>query len=178
MAIYTRTGDDGTTALYGGVRQLKSDVQIEAYGSVDELTSVLGVFASYIDDKKERSFIEDIQHDLYEIMSFLAGAPTHLSKQETKIKTLEKKIDLLSNKLPPLKNFILPSGSRVSCWAHVARTVCRRSERAIVLSFSKKQIGKKKGVDTILIYMNRLSDLLFTYARAFNKEREISIKNE
>jgi len=178
MAIYTRTGDDGTTALYGGKRQLKSDAQVEAYGSVDELTSTLGVLITYIKKKKDQLFIEDIQQDLYTIMGFLANAPTNLSRQEKRIVEFEDKIDSLSKNLPPLHSFILPNGSLASCWAHVARTVCRRSERAIVLSFTQKQIGNKEDGKIILKYINRLSDLLFTYARILNERKEISTKNE
>ncbi len=176
MAIYTRTGDDGTTALYGGKRLPKSDPHIEAYGSVDELTSVLGVLMFYTEDKQEKAFIEDIQRDLYVIMGFLAHAPSDLSQQKKKIALFEKKIDALSKTLDPLKTFILPNGSIASCWAHVARTICRRSERAIVLSLKQRSEADKQNSNTVVVYINRLSDLLFTYARAFNKAKEVTIK--
>ncbi len=176
MAIYTRTGDDGTTALYGGKRLSKADPHIEAYGSVDELTSVLGALMFYIEDGQEKAFIEDIQRDLYTIMGFLAHAPSDLSQQEKKIALFEKKIDTLSKTLDPLKTFILPNGSIASCWSHIARTVCRRSERAIVLSLKQRDKEDKKNTGTVVVYMNRLSDLLFTYARAFNKAKEVTIK--
>ncbi len=178
MSIYTCTGDDGTTALYKEKRCSKADIQMDACGCVDELASVLGILLHYVNDAKEQLFIEDIQRDLYSIMSFLANAPTDLSKQEKKIGLFEKKIDSLSTSLPQLKTFILPRGSVTSCWAHIARTVCRRSERAIVLFLTQKQIEKKRNANITLKYINRLSDLLFTYARVFNKNKEIFVKNE
>lgn len=175
MAIYTRTGDDGTTALYGGTRKLKSDDQIEAYGSVDELTSTLGIFSTYIRNVKERSFIRSVQHDLYVIMCFLAESPTDLSQLERQIPIFEQKIDLFSEKLPPLRHFILPNGARTSCWAHTARAICRRAERTVVRFCFKHKLSTKKEVNIVLTYINRLSDLLFIYARFFNTQKEISL---
>lgn len=169
MAIYTRTGDDGTTALYGGRRVLKTDAQVEAYGSIDELTSALGVLTTHIKEKSEGKFVREIQKDLYVIMGCLAGAPSQLSEQEKKIAIFEKKIDTLSIKLLPLTHFILPQGTPASCWAHMARVICRRSERSIVYYFQKSKLMKKMDSQIIMKYINRLSDLLFTYARAFNE---------
>lgn len=170
MAIYTRTGDDGTTALFGGKRLSKADLQVEAYGCLDELTTTLGVLIAHLPDKTESPFIEDIQRDLYVIMGFLANAPTELEKQKSKIVLFEKKIDALTKKLPQLTHFILPGGSLASCWAHMARVACRRAERSIVKYFQKKLVLNKNEFLIILEYVNRLSDLLFTYARFFNHE--------
>ncbi len=172
MAIYTRTGDDGTTALFGGRRLSKADIQIDAYGTLDELTCTLGVFILHISDMKEAQFIENIQRDLYIIMGFLANAPTSFENQKNKSSLFEKKIDTLTEKLPPLKNFIIPGGSVASCWAHMARVSCRKAERAVILHFQKKKIMKDENSQVVLKYLNRLSDLLFTYARTFNDERE------
>lgn len=176
MAIYTRTGDDGTTSLFGGKRLSKADTQIDAYGTLDELTSTLGVFLNYIDNKIESSFVEDVQQDLYVIMGFLANAPADLEKQNSKIQLFEKKIDTLTEKLPPLTHFILPQGSPASCWAHMARVSCRKAERMVIFFFQKRKIMKRRDSQIILGYLNRLSDLLFTYARIFNNKKELISK--
>jgi cob(I)alamin adenosyltransferase len=176
MKIYTKTGDDGTTSLFGGKRLSKADVQIDAYGSLDELTSILGVFTTHIKQDEEITFIQDIQKDLYVMMGFLAHAPTDLTKQKEKIVLFEKKIDTLTAKLPPLTQFIIPSGSPASCWAHVSRVTARKAERAIILSFETQQITKDVSSQIVLAYINRLSDLLFTYARIFNEESELISK--
>jgi len=170
MTIYTRTGDDGTTALYNGRHLSKGDPQIVAYGSVDELTCALGVFAIYIQEPKEKEFIKSIQQDLYVIMSFLAQAPTNLSDQEKKVDLFEQKINIFTEQLPQLTQFILPQGSLVTCWAHMARVVCRRSERSIICYFQKSKLMNEKKSRIIMKYVNRLSDLLFTYARIYSNE--------
>ncbi len=172
MAIYTRTGDTGTTSLFGGQRLSKADTQIEAYGSLDELTTILGMLIVHISDGEEARFVEDIQRDLYVVMGFLANAPTKLESQEGKIVQFENKIDSLTNKLPHLKNFILPGGSLASCWAHMARVHCRRAERIIIRHFLEKKVMENKDAQVVLKYLNRLSDLLFTYARVFNKDKD------
>jgi len=176
MKIYTRTGDDGTTSLYGGTRLSKACVQVEAYGALDELTATLGVFITHMSDGEEARFVEDIQRDLYVIMGFLANAPTHMEKQEGKILSFEQKIDTLTEKLPPLNNFIIPGGSIASCWAHMARVSCRKAERVVIAHLKKKGGVKDKNSGIVLVYLNRLSDLLFTYARAFNKEKDVISK--
>lgn len=176
MKIYTKTGDDGSTALFGGKRLSKADIQIEAYGSLDELTSTLGVLISHVSDGSEARFIEDIQRDLYVIMGYLANAPTNLNKQKKKITEFEKKIDSLTTQLPSLTNFIIPGGSTASCWAHMARVSTRRAERIVIHYFQDADILEGSGPHIVLMYLNRLSDLLFTYARTFNKDRDIISK--
>jgi len=151
MPIYTRTGDDGTTALFGGKRVAKSNSQVELYGSIDELNSWLGLFK----DKH----LAVIQSDLFTIGSTLAGWKGNLDFIDLRVKEMEDWIDAMDKKLPPLTNFILPSGQM-----HVARNVCRRVERLAVRSEANPQIIK---------YLNRLSDLLFTYARFINKKQKI-----
>lgn len=168
MVIYTRTGDDGTTSIFGGKRLSKANVQVEAYGCLDELTSTLGMFITYIDDTVESHFVEDIQRDLHIIMGFLANAPTDLGKQKSKVLMFEKKIDILTEKLPPLMDFILPGGTLASCWAHMARVSCRKAERAVVFFFEKRKKVEEENSQIIFQYLNRLSDLLFTYSRIFN----------
>lgn len=178
MPIYTRTGDDGTTALFGGKRLSKADIQIEAYGTLDELTTVLGLFIAYIPDPTEIPFVEDIQRDLYSLMGFLANAPMKLDGQVKRIILFEKKIDSLTEKLPPLTNFILPKGSLPSCWAHMARVSCRKAERTIILFFKEAKKLQEPESQVIVKYINRLSDLLFTYARFFNNEKEMISKRK
>lgn len=172
MAIYTRTGDDGTTAIFGGKRLSKSDEQIEAYGSLDELTSTLGVLIFHMGVSGEIVFLQRIQRDLYVIMGYLANAPTDFEKLKDRSTLFEKKIDALSKKLPPLNNFIIPGGSLPSVWAHMARVSCRKAERVVIYYFQKEKTLKEENSHIIIRYLNRLSDLLFTYARFFNDKRE------
>lgn len=167
--IYTRTGDKGKTSLYGGKRISKSHPRVSAYGTVDELNSLLGVLISRVRNKKITSFLFQIQSDLFTIGSHLAlfkQDPVSLSIQVGK---MEKLIDNLDGNLPLLKNFILPSGSESASLAHLARSVCRRAEREVV-----SLADKDKGVDPIvIIFLNRLSDLLFILARCLNSENGI-----
>lgn len=169
VRIYTRTGDKGETSLYGGKRVLKSDLRIEAYGSIDELNSILGmVLAENITNKNLRIFLKKIQENLFLIGSLLAGYKAEGSKYKVlSIKHLEKRIDELDKQLPDLRNFILPGGSRAGSLLHLARTVCRRAERRVV------ELSQKQTVDkNIIIYLNRLSDLFFEMARFVNKEEK------
>lgn len=169
MAIYTRKGDKGKTSLFDGKKVWKYDLKVEAYGTIDELNSVIGVASSFIKDKHINKELEDIQNDLLEIGSSLAVSSTlpvdQLSKRP---EDFEKLIDKLTSQMPILSQFILPSGGKGGSMLHLARTVCRRSERKIV------QLNKKEQIDgLILIYLNRLSDLFFTMARFVNyKERK------
>lgn len=174
MPIYTRTGDKGMTSMYGGKRVSKSSPQVEAYGSVDELTSYVGLLAAKLGNKKEKIFLTAIQKDLYTIMASLAGASQNLKGLENRVKTFEQEIDKIQSKLPKLHRFILPQGNEISSLFHILRAVCRRSERRVVETFLKE---KKQTMDykLILKYLNRLSDLFFSFARLHGKEKEILI---
>ncbi len=163
MRIYTRTGDQGLTSIFGGKKVSKADDPIFAYGAIDELSSFLGLLINKIKSKKDKQFFIEIQKDLYQIMAYLSGAKISLDFCQKKVLEFEKKIDNLTTKLPILKKFILPGGTELSCWFHILRTVCRRAERLVVKT-------KRK---LIIPYFNRLSDLFFTYARFYNKEKEI-----
>jgi cob(I)alamin adenosyltransferase len=160
MPIYTKTGDKGETSLYGGRRVSKADPQVEACGTIDELSSFIGLIASEVDNK-EREFYSLIQKDLYLVMSFLAGAETDINPLDSRIKFFEQYIDKLSSELPDLKRFILPQGSRLAVYHHLARTVCRRGERAVVRC-------QNRSATAVVPYLNRLSDLLFVLARKYD----------
>jgi cob(I)alamin adenosyltransferase len=156
MPIYTRTGEDGTTSLFGGKRVSKSDPRVDLYGSIDELNSWIG----FINDSR----LTEIQHDLFTIGSILAGWHGDLKTIEPRIHQMELWIDEMDKKLPELKHFILPGGSRRAAQVHITRTVCRRAER----------IAVSQHADSLIIkYLNRLSDLLFTLARFINKQGKI-----
>jgi cob(I)alamin adenosyltransferase len=165
MKIYTKTGDRGTTALYGGKRLSKGELRIEAYGTVDELNSFLGLVAATLQDKEYSELFVDIQSRLFDIGTHLAAEPgkQNLVLPEispAKIEALEKYIDKMNESLPELKYFILPGGSHAAAVCHVARTVCRRAERCVV------RLSDQENVDAILLqYLNRLSDFLFVLAR-------------
>lgn len=163
MKIYTKTGDKGETSLVGGTRVSKADIKIEAYGTVDELNSSIGVFAGSLDGVYAE-ILKSIQHKLFNIGSLLAAEenlPFELPSIEIKdIEALEKEIDRLNKGLPKLKNFILPGGSMVSGQTHVARCVCRRAERRVVALDDNKYA-------IIVQYLNRLSDYLFILSREY-----------
>lgn len=166
MNVYTRTGDDGTTGLIGGTRVRKYDIRLEAYGTVDELNSYIGLVRSAQNDRHADMELEKIQNKLFEIGSILAtDEPAQtMTKQmpcnEADVEALEKEMDLMHTVLPKLNNFILPGGCQASAFCHLARTVCRRAERRIV------ELSEKSKVHPILIkYINRLSDYLFVLSR-------------
>ncbi|MEK9176199.1 MAG: cob(I)yrinic acid a,c-diamide adenosyltransferase [Patescibacteria group bacterium] len=162
--IYTRTGDKGKTSLFDGKRVLKSDKKVEAYGTIDELNSSIGAAAAFIKVRSINKQLEEIQNDLLEIGSSLAVSTTlPVDQLNSRPKELEILIDKLTKQLPPLNQFILPGGGKGGALLHVARTVARRAERNIVRLSQKEQIDQ-----TIIIYLNRLSDLLFTMARFIN----------
>ena len=180
MSIYTKTGDAGTTGLFGGNRVSKADVQVEAYGSVDELTSHIGLVISLLTDEKDIVLLTNIQRELYHIMSLLAGGTnvsTELSdvqkKLSERIRVYESLIDEIEKALPPLKHFILPQGGEIASALHIVRAVCRRAERAVVRLFSEPNNGTvvtDQSAGIILQYLNRLSDLLFMLARNYTKQ--------
>ncbi len=175
MPIYTRTGDKGTTSLFDGTRVSKSHERVETYAAVDELNSVIGQTLAFLPKSKYKSVakeLETIQHDLFAIGSTLATPhPIPVIGLENRPKEFETLIDSLTKKLPELKNFILPGGSRSGSLLHVSRTFARRAERRVVTLTEKEEVDQ-----AILIYLNRLSDLLFTLARYINhqeKQKEI-----
>ena len=173
MQIYTRTGDDGTTGLIGGSRVKKYDLRLEAYGTIDELNSYIGVVRSLQNDALADKVLEKIQNKLFVIGANLASdeASVMIKKQlpckEADVLLLEKEMDRLFTVLPRLNNFILPGGCQASAFCHVARTVCRRAERRIV------ELSEKNEVDSILIkYINRLSDYLFVLSRKVSMDQK------
>lgn len=168
MSVYTKTGDDGTTSLFGGKRILKSDAQVEAYGSVDELSSYIGLVSSKLKVKSEKLFLLQIQKDLYKIMACLSGAKIDVRFLDHRVKNFEKKIDEMEKKLTKLTRFILPQGNEASCLFHVVRTVCRRAERKVVNCFNRSQLPITNYQLLILKYLNRLSDLFFIFSRWYN----------
>lgn len=162
--IYTRTGDKGKTSLFDGKRVLKSDKKVETYGTIDELNSAIGVASAFIKVRTINKELEEIQNDLLEIGSSLAVSSTLPADQiANRPAEFEKLIDKLTKELPPLNQFILPGGGKGGSLLHVARTIARRAERKVV------RLGQYEQVDElIIIYLNRLSDLLFTMARFVN----------
>jgi len=169
MSIYTKTGDGGKTSVFGGQRISKADPRIFACGSLDELSSFVGLVIS--ETGKEKKLLSDIQLDLYQIMAHLSGAKIKMSFLSSKIKLFEQFIDKTASGLPELNRFILPQGSKTSNWFHVLRTVCRRAERVVVNYYDQE----KKDNPLVLVYLNRLSDLFFILARKYNQNQEISV---
>ncbi len=163
MKIYTKTGDDGTTSLFGGQRVLKSDLRIDAYGTVDELNSP---------DAELAVMIDRIQHLLFPLGADLATPPMVNVRIErisdADVGELERMIDSLDARLPALKSFILPGGSTTSAGLHIARTVCRRAQRILILARETEEIS-----DEAVHFLNRLSDLLFVMARFENASKGV-----
>lgn len=170
MKIYTRTGDQGETGLLGGTRVPKDDLRIEAYGTVDELNSHIGLLRE-TGVGPHTELLLGVQHALFVIGSRLATRDEDEAKRfklpaitMDDVNALEDAMDRMDAELPPMRNFILPGGSLAAAQAHVCRTVCRRAERRTV------QLGNQGSVDPLLIkYLNRLSDLLFVLARHLTK---------
>jgi cob(I)alamin adenosyltransferase len=167
MKIYTKTGDKGTTSLIGGTKVPKSHLRIEAYGSIDELNSYLGLCRDILEDDQTRKTILEIQDRLFTIGSSLACDPIKEPKMRIPdlraedITLLEKEIDRMNDLLPPMKSFILPGGHPIVSHLHIARCICRRSERACV----RLELESLEVEPLILQYLNRLSDYLFMLAR-------------
>jgi cob(I)alamin adenosyltransferase len=175
VKIYTRTGDRGETALFDGARVPKSDPRVAAYGDVDELNAWLGLVAAHTPDDGLRAMLEQIQKDLFALGARLADPAHRIAGRVTKaaianedIARLESWIDALEAELPPLRRFILAGGSPAGAALHVARTVCRRAERSMV------GLGEAAFEPELLIYINRLSDLLFVMARAVNRRAGVA----
>ncbi len=169
MPIYTKTGDGGKTSVFGGQRISKASPQIFACGSLDELSSFIGLAIN--ETGKEKKLLSEIQIDLYQIMAFLSGANVKISFLNQRVKFIEQIIDDVANKLPKLNRFILPQGSKTSNWFHILRTVCRRAERVVVSYYDQE----KKDNPIVIVYLNRLSDLFFILARKYNQNQEISV---
>lgn len=170
MKIYTRKGDEGNTGLYGGSRLSKSALRIEAYGTIDELNSWIGVLKDQTLHQTEKDILLRVQNSLFVMGSHLSADP---SKDGLKLPSfdpdedsyLEKEIDRMEQGLPEMKNFILPGGHTAVSFAHVARCVCRRAERRVV------ELHEKEKIDShFLKYLNRLSDMLFVLSRKIAKD--------
>jgi cob(I)alamin adenosyltransferase len=161
--IYTRTGDDGTTGLSDGSRVGKDAARVEAMGDIDELNSAIGVLLAEELPEAIRASMIAVQHDLLDMGGELS-LPGHGILSPGHVARLEQELDALNASLPPLKDFVLPGGSRAAAAAHLARTVCRRAERSLVT------LSRTESVSPVqLQYVNRLSDLLFVAARALNR---------
>ena len=162
--IYTRTGDDGTTGLGTGERVAKDSRRVEAYGSVDELNSLIGlILATENPDREIADCLTRIQHQLFDMGGELCMPGTTVIDSAA-VDTLEVTLDRFNADLPPLKDFVLPGGTRAAATCHVARSVCRRAERR-AWSFAKDEPVNEQ----TLKYLNRLSDLLFVLARVINR---------
>ncbi len=168
MAIYTKTGDRGETGVFGGARVSKSDPIIIANGELDELTSTLGWARVGLGDSTHANLLERVQRDLYTMMGWIAGYGSPSEDIEVRIALFEETIDVETVKLPELHVFVIPGTSEASARLHVARAVCRRSERALVtlLRVIDESSAHAAHAPLIIRYLNRLSDLLFTLARA------------
>ena len=170
MKIYTKTGDQGTTALFGGKRVSKADLRIETYGTVDELNSWTGLVRDQAVNVERQESLVMIQDRLFTIGSMLATEPGNTkvkipSLTEDDILFLEKEIDAMDAALPPMRSFILPGGHQSVSFGHVARTVCRRAERLTIA------LQQHETVDPLVIkYLNRLSDYLFMLCRKMSQE--------
>lgn len=177
MKIYTKTGDKGETSLIGGTRVKKSDRRLEAYGTVDELNSQIGLLRSEL---SERSLLVDSQQFLHKVQNQLFKIGSHLACEDeamreklpafdpNSVNEIETEIDRLEKCLAPLSNFILPGGTKLASLCHICRTVCRRAERrsAVIEQTTLETLG-------IFLFLNRLSDYFFVLARACNKELSI-----
>ncbi len=165
--IYTKTGDKGKTALIGGTKVAKSHFRIEAYGTVDELNSYIGLVSDHFDNEHFRLLLKEIQDRLFTIGSSLATDPEKEVKmkipdlKETDVQLLESEIDKMNEVLPEMKSFILPGGHVAVSTTHIARCVCRRAERLCVNMQEHDQFVEP----LVIIYLNRLSDFLFVLAR-------------
>lgn len=170
--IYTRTGDDGTTALANGKRISKSNELVDIYGTIDELNSHIGLVREvllsekFTDENNFVSLLEKVQNDLFSLGSEVSGSLNHKVITNESVRFLEKEIDLLSQGLPSLKNFILPGGSIASAKLHICRTICRRCERNIINASTRHKFRRE-----LVCYFNRLSDWLFTASRYITQKK-------
>lgn len=174
MKIYTKTGDAGETSLFDQTRVSKADARVDAYGEVDELNACLGAARAVGVDADIAATIETVQKQLFALGSRLADPSSKIAGRVTKaavtaadVEALERTIDRLEAELPPLRKFILPGGSPAGALLHVARTVCRRAERRVV------SLGSGEVEPILVVYLNRVSDLLFVMARAVNRRAAV-----
>lgn len=177
MKIYTKTGDKGTTALFGGTRVPKHHIRIESYGTVDELNSHIGLIRDQDISENHKQLLSHIQDRLFTLGAILATDPEkavlksgkerlNIPKiSEEDITLLENKIDEMNESLPPMTNFVLPGGHQTVSFCHIARCVCRRAERHTSFLNENEPVE-----EPVLIYLNRLSDFLFVLARKLSKE--------
>lgn len=169
MRIYTKFGDKGNTQLLGGTVVPKNDLRVEAYGNIDELNALLGIAISFSDSEELKSSLTRIQNDLFVIGAELASKGAKAKQiPPSRASELEAEIDKMWDELPPLQNFILPGGSKTASLLHHARTVCRRAERSIIALSQKEAVNPE-----IIIYINRVGDLLFTHARHVNYSKKV-----
>ncbi len=173
MKIYTKTGDEGTTSLYGGKRISKGALRIEAYGTVDELNSWIGLVRDQEVNNMRNEILVSIQQKLFVMGSILAADPDKTkikipSLNEDDVVALEKEIDEMEKNLEPMRYFILPGGHQSVSYCHITRTVCRRAERLVIRLNEEEKINQ-----LVVKYLNRLSDYLFVLARKMGAELEI-----
>jgi len=174
MKIYTKTGDKGYTSLIGGTRVPKHHLRIESYGTVDELNSYIGLIRDQEISEHDKALLKEIQDRLFTIGSSLAADPEKSRMvipdlTNADIELLEQEMDLMNETLPPLKHFILPGGSNTVSYCHIARCVCRRAERLSVHLAEESTVDER-----VNIYLNRLSDYLFTLARKVANDNKIT----
>lgn len=170
MKIYTKTGDKGETALFGGKRISKGELRIESYGTVDELNSYVGLLRDQDVNNKRKEILVEIQDRLFTIGSILATAPGNTKVKvpallEADVALLEKEIDSMETELSPMKSFVLPGGHPSISFGHITRTVCRRAERLVIRLHESEQIDQM-----VITYLNRLSDYFFVLCRKMTKE--------
>ena len=174
MKIYTRKGDSGQTSLIDGDIVNKHNLSVDAYGTIDELNSFLGLLKDYIKDDKIKDILNNIQIKLFSIGSILASGKNQNISAKVKIEKkdvvyIELEIDRLNENLPELKNFIIPGGHKISSYSHVCRSICRRAERKI------SELNNKSSIDSnILAYINRLSDFFFVLSRFLKHSDNVS----
>ncbi|MBQ8602431.1 MAG: cob(I)yrinic acid a,c-diamide adenosyltransferase [Bacteroides sp.] len=167
--IYTRTGDKGTTSLVGGTRVPKTHIRLEAYGTIDELDTHLGLLLTYLTEQEDKELVLWVQHKMFTIGSYLAtdqsSTTLRIESQihELDISRLEEAIDKIDQTLPPLRAFVIPGGARESAVCQVCRTVCRRAERRILALAEECTVD-----DYVTAFINRLSDYLFVLSRKLN----------
>ena len=173
MKIYTKTGDKGQTSLVGGTRVSKTELRIEAYGTVDELNSYVGLVRDQVVNIDRKELLKEIQDRLFTIGSILASEPEQTKKRipdlhESDVELLENAMDEMDTHLEPMRFFILPGGHQAISFGHVARTVCRRAERVVLRLSLESEVN-----DLVIRYLNRLSDYLFVLCRMMAKDLNI-----